>query len=1121
MSKQITIDNSAAPIALQAGQQQNITLSKGQHVKLQELIGGKTKDAANLVATRMGSDLRVKFVDGTEVVFANFYQLCEGNACSVTVGDSELGSFTIGSDTPTGTQLADGSELVHYSFADAASLMDMATGEGAFIKTQAAEEAAAGGGGEAAVPTLAWVLGGLMLAAIVSDDDSSSDSSAPAGDVVPEPDPDVVPDPDTDGGGGEEPPEETYRLISQDDDLDASDLEGPVVFDGSLVDITENFTFSVKGGFNKPGNRSVELTFTDGSYMLIDLGSGEPKESAVVDTILAYFNGNEVTLYNPDGSVKAIYESGVSALASSVSSEDSESDEGHISGEDGEDDEGHDDHDGTLISVLFEGEGEFPDLLNVVFTTDATVGNIKTPTTNIEDIENDIEGVYFANTLTNGDGLVGSTSDRDIINAELLADETTTTPTSISSVEVFNLTAVDHGVENGFAEINMSNVEGAQEVWNVASNADLTVTNVQNPVAVGLDDVIGGNAYTVEYGSIMVPMISESENGVPVVQTVITRSSGELDDPETPDDEAQAVELSINGGMVDTLNLLARGDNNLHLMGEIAEVSSMVIEPELSTSNSGNLLLRGENDFTALETLTAATYNGNLDVNVSGSVLLESVVTGGGDDRVAIDLDAMGEALNVDLGLGNNTLVLASGTQNAFDFSEGSYANIQMIEIAATTGLANVGVDGLANVGGLETLYFNNGITSSLAFNSAVTDDPVTELVDETLLGSPATLEVAVNGNIGQSMGSITLDSGDIEDLTLSAENLHIGEVVSNGLEVLAIDATLGDAALTIDLDDSVVDDLREVSVVATGDASLVLAGKDSSTTGSNTYEIQTLTFEVTGTGNPSASKGSISILGLPTRQNLPLLTYSTSVNGNQGSSDKHDYQVADQVATWLNTNYGDLLSATANGDTKTVTLTWNSYGDQSPLSASVTPDAGGGTATATVNSTEQQKGSVSTFVPGEGFESLETITVTAAEGGTATVELDDVYGTGEPIAVTVSALMEGSAGGDAFITIGDTGDLTIDITNVEDVSTFYFVGNDIADIDITGFIAGTNGDVLDFSDFGSDLEFVDFDDETDDFEFAEINGDLIVSASDGQFAGLITLANVDLDQMVSANFIA
>jgi hypothetical protein len=574
------------------------------------------------------------------------------------------------------------------------------------------------------------------------------------------------------------------------------------------------------------------------------------------------------------------------------------------------------------------------------------------------------------------------------------------------------------------------------------------------------------------------------------------------------------------------LNLLARGDNNLHLMGEIAEVSSMVIAPELSTSNSGNLLLRGENDFTALETLTAATYDGNLDVDVSGSVLLESVVTGGGDDRVAIDLDAMGEALSVDLGLGNNTLVLASGTQNAFEFNEGSYANIQRIEIAATTGLANVGVDGLANVGGLETLHFNNGITSSLAFNSAVPDDPATELVNETMLGSPATLEVVVNGNIGQSMGSITLDSGDIEDLPLSAENLHIGEVVSNGLEVLAIDATLGDAALTIDLDDSMVDDLREVSVVSTGDATLEMTGtegKQSIPAVPGSPESWSFTVDVTGPSN-SANKsiqtvtGSVTITGL---LGSPIVASYTHTGDLTRNSPTFDIEAANDVVAYLNGLNAGFTASNVSGTSATITITWNSNGNLANTVTATGAATSGAIDDMPVTTTQGVDDIPAVpAVPGEGFETLETIVLAAGEGGVATAVLNDVYGTGEPIAVTVSALMEGSAGGDAFITIGDTGDLTIDITNVEDVSTFYFVGNDIADIDITGFIAGADGDVLDFTSFVG-LSFVDFDDETDDFEFAEINGDLIVSASDGQFAGLITLANVDLDQMVSANFIA
>ena len=170
MTKQITGKQIDA-VALQADKPQIIKIAKGQQLRLQELQNGQLKDAANVLSARVGNDLKVRFVDGTEVVFENFFVECVGDSCSVTVGDMDAGSFTITADTPTGQQLADGSQLVHYSLADSSALMDLAVEGGEFIKTQGATEvvvpavlegasvaqAAAVGGGSG------WLWGGLGL----------------------------------------------------------------------------------------------------------------------------------------------------------------------------------------------------------------------------------------------------------------------------------------------------------------------------------------------------------------------------------------------------------------------------------------------------------------------------------------------------------------------------------------------------------------------------------------------------------------------------------------------------------------------------------------------------------------------------------------------------------------------------------------------------------------------------------------------------------------------------------------------------------------------------------------------------------------------------------------------
>ena len=187
MSKQIAIPQ--APVQpLQVGQKQVIKLVKGQHARVQDLINGAAKDASNVIATKKGSDLNLKFADGTEVLVDNYYTECAGNACSILVGDDKAG-YLISADAPAGAGAADGSQLV-YAHGEQTSLMAMATGdagmagalgglgEGVVSYVPAANAAGVGWG-----QVLGVAAGGLAIAA-ASGGGGGGGGSAPAQTVV-------------------------------------------------------------------------------------------------------------------------------------------------------------------------------------------------------------------------------------------------------------------------------------------------------------------------------------------------------------------------------------------------------------------------------------------------------------------------------------------------------------------------------------------------------------------------------------------------------------------------------------------------------------------------------------------------------------------------------------------------------------------------------------------------------------------------------------------------------------------------------------------------------------------------------------------------------------------------
>lgn len=97
MSKQISIPQEL-PKALNVGEKQVIKIAKGQHMRVQDLVDGKAKAAADVIAVKKGNNLSLKFADGTELEFENYYIECAGDVCSVSVASSQAGGHVIDTD---------------------------------------------------------------------------------------------------------------------------------------------------------------------------------------------------------------------------------------------------------------------------------------------------------------------------------------------------------------------------------------------------------------------------------------------------------------------------------------------------------------------------------------------------------------------------------------------------------------------------------------------------------------------------------------------------------------------------------------------------------------------------------------------------------------------------------------------------------------------------------------------------------------------------------------------------------------------------------------------------------------------------------------------------------------
>jgi len=182
MPKQLVAKN-LAPQALPTGQKNTLKISKGQHFRVQNLQEGQAKEADNLIATRQGQHLNIRYADGTELQFEGFYNECGSNACSVNIPGDRAAGYTINGDTGTGAASSSGNLV--YAHGEQSTLMSMA-GDDAGLSSALSASALASPGdglltyipsstaGSLDLGTLAGIGAGVGLAAAPGGDSGAS-----------------------------------------------------------------------------------------------------------------------------------------------------------------------------------------------------------------------------------------------------------------------------------------------------------------------------------------------------------------------------------------------------------------------------------------------------------------------------------------------------------------------------------------------------------------------------------------------------------------------------------------------------------------------------------------------------------------------------------------------------------------------------------------------------------------------------------------------------------------------------------------------------------------------------------------------------------------------------------
>ncbi|CAH1660783.1 conserved hypothetical protein [Hyphomicrobiales bacterium] len=755
---------------------------------------------------------------------------------------------------------------------------------------------------------------------------------------------------------------------------------------------------------------------------------------------------------------------------------------------------------GFLLAAA-DGEGIYTGSLFDVLTTtyDLTVNADHIVGTGSDEIfsaplATGLDGAFATQTLQGVDTLDGGDG-RDILKAELngFVGIAGSHDPSIKNIEEFQLTS-----RGNSAQLDMTRVEGVEEVRNVNSTRDLNVYNIQNSVLLGMDKVSGNTTFTASYAA-------DALGSDHASQDVELNSVGK--------DVNNRAELRVyaNGADVITdLALTVTGDNFLQVnYGLHGTVENLTIDGD------GDLNVRGnwfQQQWDSLKTLDASAMTGDLNIDLRGSEVLESVETGSGDDRVVVNgANFDGADILVDLGAGDNEFALAKvynhGDINDLDFTGttlvGFDGNLEFVDNISLGGNATLDLDGIGEQ--VETLDFTfvdgNGSWLTLANTVDVLTIDAEFGIEDLRLDAGNVTELTVKSFDG------TIDLDSLAGAALTTLKIETSDLV-NGNVWLDVDGADDIAALqnvdvaaaanaAVEFDASAPSDdlnaLRNVNVVAGGDAYVEFEGVAGVPYDPGTQEVATFTVNVVaqsvgaGFGQTTQTAGQIVLSSQGFPGGSIIVPYATSFAypfgiGIGPNNPLHDQGVAQDIVDYLNTNLSSLLTATRNGSD--VEIVWNDVGDQGaitsfPLAVSL------GTWTNPVINTVDGTPEIPLVLP-EGFDNLETVNV---EGGQdADAHFHDVVG---------SFNFTATAGVDSDVQFINTGVVTAAIT----------AGNDV-DVDVFGDTSG-NASLVSLTVVAGHDANVELVDNLASFTTLDVSGvvaKLTVDASDADY-GLVAVS--------------
>lgn len=272
------------------------------------------------------------------------------------------------------------------------------------------------------------------------------------------------------------------------------------------------------------------------------------------------------------------------------------------------------------------------------------------------------------------------------------------------------------------ATLDMSGVTGAEQVWSDRSTANLSVSEIQNEVVLGVKEG-NGSDFTAAYAT--------GATSADFTQSVVLQNA-DIDELSVTDADGNITGLAVN---------VTGADVELDLDGDLEAVTSLTVEGD------AGLDLTPGNDLGDLETLTSTTTGdvavdaGNVletasfgegdDVLNTGGAAVETITMGAGDDAVRIWNTDLADDASVDLGEGDDRLDLGANfdAANSATLDGGEGNDTLALSSAKAAELSADGVDfdqSFSNFEELEIGFVAAGETSTVDMSNM---NDITEVV--------------------------------------------------------------------------------------------------------------------------------------------------------------------------------------------------------------------------------------------------------------------------------------------------------------------------------------------------------------------------------------------------------